>query len=92
MTSYFGVSRSQVTWHGQRCFYKSSPGVTRGFCCACGTPLQYLTTRWPGETQLFAATLDDDGVFKPTAHIHWAERLPWLNLTDSLPKYNGRAP
>jgi len=92
MTSYFGVSRSQVIWHGRRSFYNSSPGVTRGFCRECGTPVQYMTTRWPGETHLFAATMDDLALFKPTAHVHWAERLHWLNLDDRLPKYDGRAP
>ena len=65
MTSYFGVGRSQVTWQGSRCFYNSSPGVTRGFCGTCGTPVHYMTTRWPGETYLFAATLENQTLFQP---------------------------
>lgn len=92
MTSYFGVGRSQVTWHGTRSFYNSSPGVTRGFCSRCGTPVQYMTTRWPGETHLLAATLDDLALFKPTAHVYWTERVSWLHVDDRLPKYEGRSP
>lgn len=92
MTSYFGISRSQVIWQGCRNFYNSSHGVTRSFCGECGTPLQYMTTRWPGETHMFAATLDNPVQFKPTAHVHWAARISWLDFDDDLPKHEGRSP
>lgn len=92
MTSYFGVGRGQVTWKGARSFFKSSPGVTRGFCGQCGTPMHYMSTRWPGEVHLFAATLDDLTLYKPTAHVHWAEHVPWINSDDGLPRFDGRAP
>lgn len=52
----------------------------------------YMSTRWPGEMHLFAATLDDLALYEPTSHVHWAERVPWLLFEDSLPKYDGRAP
>lgn len=91
MTSYFGVGRAQVSWEGSRSFYNSSPGVTRGFCGECGTPVHYMCTRWPGEIHLFAATLNDLTLYKPTAHVHWAERVPWFTLHDGLPRYEGRA-
>jgi hypothetical protein len=92
MTSYFGVGRAQVTWNGRRSFWNSSAGVTRGFCRQCGTPLHYMSTRWPGEVHVLAATLDDLTFFKPKAHVHWAERVPWLTLDDGLPRHHGRAP
>ena len=92
MTSYFGVGRAQVCWDGERSFYTSSPGVTRGFCGQCGTPMHYMSTRWPGEIHLFAATLDDPSLFVPTSHVHWAERVPWVTMEDDLHKYEGRAP
>lgn len=92
MTSFFGVSRAQVEWKGARSFFNSSPGVTRGFCRKCGTPIHYMSTRWPGEIHLIAATLDDPTLFKPTAHIHWAERVSWFDSDDGLPTYDGRAP
>ena len=92
MTSYFSVARAQVTWRGLRSFWNSSPGVTRGFCGHCGTPLHYMTTHWPGEIHIFAATLDDLALYNPAAHVHWAERVPWLNFDDDLPRYDGRAP
>ena len=91
MTSYFGVGRAQVTWNGARRFYNSSSGVTRGFCDQCGTPMHYISTCWPGEVHLFAATLEDPTLYQPTAHVHWAERVPWLILDDGLPRFLSRS-
>jgi len=54
--------------------------------------MHYMTTRWPGEIHLLASTLDDLTVYKPTAHMHWAERVPWLISDDELPRHDGRAP
>lgn len=47
--------------------------------------------RWPTETHLYAATLDDPSAFQPEAHYHFAERVPWLNVVDDLPKHAGSA-
>lgn len=92
VTGYIGLNRAQVTWVGARGFHTSSPGVTRGLCPECGTALQYSSTRWPGETHLVAATLDDPARFKPTAHMHWAERVHGFAADDTLPRYEGRLP
>ena len=92
MTSFFGMGRGQVRWTGIRSFHTSSPGVTRSFCGTCGTPMHYASTRWPGEVHLYAATLDDPSVYRPTAHVHWAERVPWLHIADNLDKLDGAAP
>jgi len=32
----------------------------------------------------YAATLDDPARYRPTAHDHGAERLPWVVLCDGL--------
>ena len=92
VASFMGFGKSAVHWNGQRQFYRSSPGVTRGFCASCGTPLSYMSTRWPGEIHLYAATLNDPSVFKPEAHVHWSERVPYLTVTDELPKHAGSSP
>ncbi|MEM6388434.1 MAG: GFA family protein [Pseudomonadota bacterium] len=92
VSSFVGLARAHVAWTGERRFFNSSAGVTRGFCPACGTPLHYMSTRWPGEIHLHAATLDDLSEFRPTAHVHWAERVTWLRIEDDLPKHSGAAP
>ena len=91
-TSFLGYGRGQVTWVGNLAHRNSSPGVTRSFCKDCGTPLSYRSTRWPGEVHLYAATLDQPERYKPTAHVFWAERLPWLQVSDDLPKHEDSAP
>ena len=92
MTSFFGVARDSVTWAGDMTRVATSGGqVMRSFCTACGTPMTAQKEIWPDETHLYAATLDDPTLFEPQAHFHFAERLPWLHITDDLPKHAGSA-
>jgi hypothetical protein len=51
----------------------------------------YRNTIWPDEIHLYAATLDDPSTYKPQAHYHWAERLPWVIVDDGLPRFAGSA-
>ena len=90
-TSFFGVPRTSVTWQGDIGLRPSSAGVERGFCPGCGAQVLIRATVWPDETHLYAATLDDPSLFEPKAHFHWAERLPWVTLSDNLPKYAASA-
>lgn len=85
--SWLGVERQSVEWSGPRKIYRSSLLVVRSFCDACGSPLSYETEVFEDETHLYAATLDDSGVYKPTAHIFWSERLSWVNVSDGLPTH-----
>lgn len=68
---------------------QSSPGVRRRFCPDCGTPLTYEAERWPEETHIHLATLDQPAAFWPTSHVFTAEAMPWLKLDDGLPRYAG---
>ena len=92
VVAYICLGRGQVQWTGKRRFYNSTPGVTRGFCGSCGTQLHYMTTRWPGEVHICAATLDDPSAVTPDMHTHWDARLPWLDIADGLPKHHGALP
>jgi len=86
--TYAGFATDQVTWSGvapQR--YASSPGVTRSYCGKCGTPLAYQGERWPDEVHILAATLDDPAAITPQAHVYVGEQLPWVKLSDGLPRY-----
>ena len=92
MTTFFGVPRGSVTWQGAMGVHESSGGkVVRRFCAACGTQMTYQNTLWPDETHLYAATMDDPSAFRPQAHFHYGERLPWLRIDDELPKYAASA-
>ncbi len=87
-TTFLGVPSIGVTWTGAApAVFRSSPGVERRFCGHCGTPMAFQAEWYPGETDLYAASLDDPTVIRPEFHVHIAEKLPWVGLSDDLPKY-----
>ncbi len=75
---------------GDRNIYNSSPGVKRGFCANCGTPLT-----WEGNFKGFdiiefhISTTDNPNAHIPDRHWHHGEKLAWLEVVDSLPRYFG---
>lgn len=86
-TSYLGLADSSWRWTGVAPgVYVSSPGVERMFCTTCGTPMAYRSTEFPGETHFYAATLNDPTDYTPQEHVHWDEHLPWLSISDTLPR------
>lgn len=85
--SWLGVRAADTHWSGPRHLFQSSKEAERSFCGLCGTPLSYAAERWPDEVHLYAPTLDDPSLYRPAAHVHWQEHLPWLSISDALPKY-----
>lgn len=86
------MARDQVTWEGSMKNAVTSGGkVVRKFCATCGTHMTIQCERWPTETHLYAASLDDPSQFQPQAHFHFAEKLDWVELDDDLPRYAGSA-
>ncbi len=88
-----GFMADRVAFSGdERRIYESSPGVGRAFCGKCGTPLT-----WEGVSgdqggpifELHISTFDDPGVLEPTAHAFDPERIPWFDIADTLPRYEG---
>jgi hypothetical protein len=67
--------------------YRSSPGVARGFCAACGTSLTYRHAARPAEIDVALATLDDAAHFAPQMHVWVSEKLPWVSINDGLPQF-----
>lgn len=87
-TTFFGVERSSFRWTGaEPAVYHSSPGVRRRFCRRCGTPMAYDAERDALHIHLYVACLEDSPGFEPTFHVHWAERVPWVELADDLKRY-----
>lgn len=87
-TSWLGVSKAEFRFTGHTPeVYRSSAGARRSFCVACGTPMAYENDRWPDEIHLYAASLEHPQDFTPQAHVFWAEKVPWVHITDDLPKY-----
>lgn len=88
VTTFINLRSDQVRFSGETPkVYESSPGIRRSFCGACGSPLAFETHKRPGEIDLYAASLEHPEAIVPENHVHHAERLPWLDLADSLPRF-----
>lgn len=74
---------------GEPTYFTSSPGVRRGFCGTCGSPLSYEGPVHPGFIDLYAASLEPDVVVEPEFHVYCNEQLPWFEVHDDLPRYGG---
>lgn len=72
--------------------FNSSPDVTRGFCARCGTGITYQHDDYLPDLDFLLATLDAPEEVIPTYHIRMAEKLPWVQINDELPKYEGWRP
>jgi len=86
VTTFFTVRRSDAEIGGSLRFYASSPGVKRGFCGNCGSPMSFQTDERPNEMDFYVASLSDGLHVEIHEHWHWDERVDWLNVTCDLPK------
>jgi hypothetical protein len=44
---------------------------------------------YSGGMHLYAGSLENPEDFEPTFHVNYQSKLPWLNISDDLPKYDG---
>lgn len=72
---------------GAPAVHASSPGVERAFCGGCGTQLTFTADFLPGLVDVTVASFDDPAALPPHMHIFDKSRLPWLALTDTLPRH-----
>jgi hypothetical protein len=87
VTTFFCVATADVAFRGDTLrHYASSPGVSRGFCNGCGSPMSFETEGRPGEIDLYVASLEDATGVEITQHWYWNERVYWLHCEDDLPK------
>lgn len=87
LTTFFTARRGEVEIAGATLrHYASSPGVSRGFCDRCGSPMSYESERRPDEIDLYVASLTPGLAVNIREHWHWAERVDWLHVVDDLPK------
>ena len=90
ITTFMTVARDSATLEGESLrFYASSPGVRRGFCGNCGSPMSFETNRRPDDIDFYVASLDEGLSIPIREHWHWDERVDWLQVVDDLPKSEG---
>jgi hypothetical protein len=44
---------------------------------------------YAGGMHLYAASLERPQEFEPKFHVNFRSKLPWLQINDDLPKYEG---
>ncbi|MEM0987833.1 MAG: GFA family protein [Pseudomonadota bacterium] len=78
-------------------YYESSPGMYRGFCSRCGSP---IVNRFGPEAKavkkrpealhqvgIALATLDGDPGVRAERHDFVASKAPWFEITDDVPQF-----
>ncbi len=84
--TWAGFADTQIEWSGEpRALHESSPGVTRGFCAHCGSPLSYQGARWPGETHVTIGVFDRAEDLVPKGDVYTEEALPWARPAKQSP-------
>ena len=73
--------------------YASSPGVLRGFCPTCGTPL-WWEGMWDDKPieMVTTASLDDPEPYQPDRHASCHNQISWFDVADDLPRYQQSSP
>jgi hypothetical protein len=76
--------REHLKWH------LSSEDSKRGFCVHCGSPLLFMSERWPDEVHVVRASLHGDLEITPGAHAFFDQHVSWFPFEDSLPRLGGK--
>lgn len=90
VTAYASFKNDLLTWRtGSVDYYESSPGTKWGSCSVCHSPMTYQAKKYPVETHIHLITIDECNDLRPESHVHCEESVPWLDLADELPRYDG---
>ena len=65
-------------------WYQSSETVRRGFCSKCGSPIVYQPLEKDFDA-VWIGSLDDLTDYKPRAHYHTENKVPWVDIHQHLP-------
>lgn len=90
VAAFAAFARDHVTaTPSDRPFASRKPDARRYFCPECGSPLWAEYDYVPGQLFVSVGLFDDACDLAPMLHAHADERLPWLRLSDDLPRIDG---
>jgi len=72
--------------------YASSGEHQREFCSNCGTQIVFRATVGPETVDVTLCSLDDSSTVEPEYHIWYENRVSWLNIDDTLPRFLDAGP
>lgn len=88
--SWISVDLNQFSiTHGREFLkkYESSPGIHWQFCQNCGASIFQTTRHSPTIMYIVAASLNLPITKQAEGHYSYEEKVPWLNISDDLPKF-----
>ena len=91
VAAFGAVPEQSVTITGPIRQVEATPGVLRQFCGTCGSPLTARFDYLPGHVYLPVGVMDNPEALTPRLHSHADARLPWLHLSDDLPRSEASA-
>jgi hypothetical protein len=62
------------------------PRRSRDLPLVAGTPIAYETERRADEIDLYLNAFETPETFRPGGHAFFAERIPWFDTRDDLPR------
>ncbi len=74
---------------GRAAIYQSSSRGQREFCATCGAQICYRDQGSAETVEINTGCLDDPAAVPPRRHIYDADRIPWFETADDLPRYAG---
>ena len=93
VTAYASFKNSSLSFRsGELNFYESSPGTKWGSCSVCHSPVTYQSRKYPEETHFHLMTIGAYGDLPPGSHVHFEEKVRWMDIADDHPKYEGSGP
>jgi len=71
LITWITIAKSKLRFSkGKSVYFTSSPGVSRGFCGTCGSPLTYEGPKHPDDIDLYAAALEAGTKIVPAFHVY----------------------
>jgi hypothetical protein len=81
----FPTERVRFT-KGKPKFYRSSKIARRALCGKCGSQLYFQFDRHPERMGMNVGCFDHPEKLRPQRHIFTNTMIPWLKMTDGLPR------
>lgn len=91
--SFFHFPIDSFSWvRGEPARYRTSKYAERGFCAKCGSTLSMHEEVLADRVQITAGSLDHPQQFFPDDHVWVEDQLPWVKISDDLPKFRQSSP
>jgi hypothetical protein len=91
VAAFAAVAAETLVLPGNAALFDSGSGVQRWTCPACGSPLACAFDYLPGQVYLPLGVLDQADALPPRLHSHADAALPWLHISDDLPRAHASA-